>query len=125
MTETTIPTPAVTKTPKPVKPKAPKKSKVTKKVAKKAVKTPAKKDDKPKVRWGSLMSIDNDKLVAALKGEKNAMSAQGISKKYGCTIWTAKRSVMRATELNPKLKVQVISRQEGKAGVPSACYYFA
>jgi len=136
-------------TPAPKSPKAPKKakskSKKAKKVAKKeSVKTKpkkaarkakkgpnkalvkaaskAEKSDKPKVRWGSLMSISNDELMKAIKGEKNALSAQGIANKFKCTIWTAKRSVLRLNELSGII-VQTISRQEGKAGVPSACYF--
>lgn len=145
MTElSTQPSPLSLETPKPApeSPKAPKRSKAkskpkSKKVAKKTPKKSAKtkpkkgpskalvkaeKSDKPEVRWGSLMSIDNDALLKAIKGEKNALSAQGIAKKFKCTIWTAKRSVYRAAE-SKGLTVQSTTRQEGKAGVASVCYY--
>lgn len=112
--------------------KTPKKSAKTKpkkgpnkalvKAAKKFAASKAEKSDKPEVRWGSLMSIDNDALMKAIKGEKNALSAQGIAKKFKCTIWTAKRSVYRAAE-SKGLTVQSTTRQEGKAGVASVCYY--
>lgn len=139
----TQPSPLSLETPKPA-PKSPKaskkaksKPKTTKKPAKKSTRKPKKtvaksarpasaraavKADAPKVRWGSLMSISNDALLKAIKGEKNALSAQGIAKKFKCTIWTAKRSVYRAAE-SKGLTVQSTTRQEGKAGVASVCYY--
>lgn len=110
----------------PTEPKKTSKRKAPKKPVKKPNKAPkkaaVKAEDKPKVRWGSLMSIDSDELAKALKGEKNAMSAKGIAKKFKCTIWTAKRSVLRLSE-SKGIAIQTISRQEGKAGVPSACYF--
>lgn len=96
-------------------PKAKKAKTKTKKVA---------KGEKPKVKWASMIRIDNDKLLAALRGEKNAKSVRAISEKFHCTIGTAKNSIFRVAEANPKLKLGIVSKQEGKAGTKSACYFF-
>lgn len=100
----------------------PKAKKAKKAKTKKAAK--AEKGEKPKVKWASMIRIDNDKLLAALRGEKNAKSVRTISEKFRCTIGTAKNSIFRAAEANPKLKLGIVSKQEGKAGVKSACYFF-
>jgi len=70
-----------------------------------------------------LIRIKEEKLIAAIKGEKNAKSVLALAKKFGTSIWASKRAVERLGEQNKHVKLRVTMKREGERGALSQCYF--